>query len=989
MADEDQPSADVEPNEDEVADPEPPPPFTLTVSVKVRVARALAPVPPPVQRSGFGASRGRRLIPPPPLPPAQSLTRLVADSPPPEVPDGEDPPEPSPPEPVRVEFLFPGEEAPTSFDPAVPSDDGSVVFDGVEASFEREPGAALVTQLVNNPLVITVHRGETKLATCTVDLTPFAAGASVAGGEAHPLAPVPFPVADPPADGEDPPEPLPVNPLLPDATKHVTVAPSETFVSPEDAEGGRVMTFAATRVFPVPATLVEVSAAHGDVSPFAFTVGFPLDGVEPALCAGGVLAVVPQPDPEPVEDGVEPPEPPPPSYEIRWPASAATKVWMPKRTVDALVSRVKRRGRASPWRLGATAPPRAARAIPCTPTTTQRAPPRWTVCWTRVASSSRRPRRFTRPRTAISRAFPSPRARTREAGDGGGGSARGGVGAAAEGSATLDFAVTMSDPLVPEWRPPPPTEVTVADLLPHREPVEPHVPKDEAAERYRTEVLSAASTLSKEYAAMFTGEPGDAEGKDARRKALVFELNRSGKYHDLKERLKEAAQGIIKERFFQGGESAREKYNELYVHLVEEMHASLRTLGAAREPSRVALVDPVDRERLAECKALADEYEIDDEHDSADKWHQERLLVTRDEPEVWTDYGAFLSRRGRWGKAEEAFKEALVLDERYVPALRALAALMLRDEEHHRAEVYAQGITASASPGDPIAWSLLATTYARADRETDAVNCEFEARRLAAGVMNNLLGSPGATATRADPDAPEAHVQAALLALDLHLPGEARALLELGRSAEDADVDRSLCHARVALLEGATEAAFGHLMDAIAADATDPRAYELLGDFHRESGRSAEAEEAYAHAMALTGGEDRPPASLKLFLRLGAALLAEGKLDDARGVYLAACEMCPRASTWLGAAVAMLRGGDLEVPRRRSPRRTSSTRPIRKCGGICASSRSSPSAWTRRRRRWDRRSRRICATRVCWRRLGRSSSSAGDGGTRRARCDAR
>ena len=77
-------------------------------------------------------------------------------------------------------------------------------------------------------------------------------------------------------------------------------------------------------------------------------------------------------------------------------------------------------------------------------------------------------------------------------------------------------------------------------------------------------------------------------------------------------------------------------------------------------------------------------------------------------------------------------------------------------------------------------------------------------------------------------------------------------------------------------------------------------------------GRTADAEEAYTHAMALTGGEDRPPASLKLFLRLGAALLAEGKLDDARGVYLAACEMCPRASTWLGAAVAMLRDGDLE-----------------------------------------------------------------------------
>jgi len=42
------------------------------------------------------------------------------------------------------------------------------------------------------------------------------------------------------------------------------------------------------------------------------------------------------------------------------------------------------------------------------------------------------------------------------------------------------------------------------------------------------------------------------------------------------------------------------------------------------------------------------------EDDIADKWHQERLLLTRKIPEVWCDYGAFLSRRGMFGKAEEA-----------------------------------------------------------------------------------------------------------------------------------------------------------------------------------------------------------------------------------------------------------------------------------------------------------------------------------------------
>ena len=54
------------------------------------------------------------------------------------------------------------------------------------------------------------------------------------------------------------------------------------------------------------------------------------------------------------------------------------------------------------------------------------------------------------------------------------------------------------------------------------------------------------------------------------------------------------------------------------------------------------------------------------------------------------------------------------------------------------------------------------------------------------------------------------------------------------------------------------------------------------------------------------------PASLKLFLNLGAALLANGKLEDARGVYMAGCGVCPCASTWLGAGKAMLRAGDLD-----------------------------------------------------------------------------
>ena len=247
------------------------------------------------------------------------------------------------------------------------------------------------------------------------------------------------------------------------------------------------------------------------------------------------------------------------------------------------------------------------------------------------------------------------------------------------------------------------------------------------------------------------------------------------------------------------------------------------------------------------------------ELDLGDKWHQERLLLTRKLPEVWCDYGAFLARCEKFGKSEEAYKEALGCDPSHVPALVALCSLMIRDEEYERAEVYGQAVTAGASPADPVAWSLLAATYSALERETDATNCNYEARRLAAQVMSSVTaGSSSGN--------PEAFVSTALLLLDLHMPGEACALLEESGAGEGG-LTRKLCLARAALLEGVTSTAYGHLMDALSVDATDPRAFELLGDLHASEQRLGEAEESYTHAMALSTGANAP-ASLKLILNL-------------------------------------------------------------------------------------------------------------------------
>lgn len=63
-------------------------------------------------------------------------------------------------------------------------------------------------------------------------------------------------------------------------------------------------------------------------------------------------------------------------------------------------------------------------------------------------------------------------------------------------------------------------------------------PKQEARLAYRAEVKAAVATIADEYVAIFgTTKPlgGDT---DARRKKLVFELNRNGQYLSLKEKIK-------------------------------------------------------------------------------------------------------------------------------------------------------------------------------------------------------------------------------------------------------------------------------------------------------------------------------------------------------------------------------------------------------------------------------------------------------------------
>ena len=148
-------------------------------------------------------------------------------------------------------------------------------------SFERVPGAALVTQLLTTPLLVTVYKGEEPFATASVDLSPFAEGASEVVGDAVALTPLTTPAAAA-AEGEGDAAAAadPSTTLLSSAAVAVSVTPSEPLMTPEEAAAGCVLTLEVSKVSPVPESLVAVSAASD--APFTFTAGMPLAGIAPA-----------------------------------------------------------------------------------------------------------------------------------------------------------------------------------------------------------------------------------------------------------------------------------------------------------------------------------------------------------------------------------------------------------------------------------------------------------------------------------------------------------------------------------------------------------------------------------------------------------------------------------------------------------------------------------------------------------------------------------
>ena len=123
----------------------------------------------------------------------------------------------------------------------------------------------------------------------------------------------------------------------------------------------------------------------------------------------------------------------------------------------------------------------------------------------------------------------------------------------AQASSKLQLLLTVARPIVPEWKPPPKPAKTLSDLIPPRD-LHPKPPPVTASEDFKAQVEVVARALAREYSSVFpTPESALVVEAGTRHKQLVFELNRSGKYLQLKDSLRKAVVRIVRERFLKSG----------------------------------------------------------------------------------------------------------------------------------------------------------------------------------------------------------------------------------------------------------------------------------------------------------------------------------------------------------------------------------------------------------------------------------------------------
>lgn len=280
--------------------------------------------------------------------------------------------------------------------------------------------------------------------------------------------------------------------------------------------------------------------------------------------------------------------------------------------------------------------------------------------------------------------------------------------------------------------------VTPAQLIPSRETLgmkgglPPDVTRDfaDAMEEIARKIIRdfKDSTMDSAIKATATNEE-----KEAWRARFLEFFQSTGQLDTYKTQITPLVVRVAQEKFLRGAGSSKETIselsNELYVYLLDCMHATLLRVvnqeayltnteagKATGENANGAggTVQSLEKEKDTEktnamWKIRAVEAEISREYSLATKYHQARLSSydgTDSYPNIWTDAAEFYVRAGDPSKAEQCYREAISCDPQYLPALLGYGMWLMSYQRLNEAAVFLHGVV-DLSPEYALAWGCI------------------------------------------------------------------------------------------------------------------------------------------------------------------------------------------------------------------------------------------------------------------------------------------